>query len=176
MNYFNRLTDIITCNLSELLHASDNKEHALDQILQEIGQGLHSAERSLGTAERNLKKIELELQENQTQMKHWETQAMSLIKSGKENEARTCLIRKKEAQYLDAGLTQQRDSALATRDHLMTTYRALQARLADAERRKTSADNPADEVVPVTTASQTSSHDDIEAELEMLKHKLNPQS
>ncbi len=45
-------------------------------------------------------------------------------------------MRKKEVEALIAGLEQQRSAAVATCNHLKTTLAALEARLADAERRR----------------------------------------
>ena len=42
-----------------------------------------------------------------------------------------------EVENLIAGLEQQQHAAVSTRDHLKTTLHALEARLSDAQRRRT---------------------------------------
>jgi phage shock protein A len=45
-------------------------------------------------------------------------------------------MRKRETEDLVAGLEQQLAAATSTRDHLSTTMRAIEARLAEAQRRQ----------------------------------------
>ena len=63
-------------------------------------------------------------------------QARNWLKTGDERQARLSLICKSEVEDPVAGLTQQLDAAIATCDHMSTTFRALQDRLAEAGRRR----------------------------------------
>jgi phage shock protein A len=93
-------------------------------------------------------------------------------------------MRKREVEDLVAGVAQQRDSAESTRRHLETTLRALEARLADAIRRRSSLQGEAAAGAQTTqgllsghVSSQLSLNDDrerqIEAELAALKRELD---
>ena len=130
MSYFTRLTDIVTCNLSELLDGESDPQAAIVQIVVEIERGVASADRSMTTASSTRERLRRE------RIDHWNDQARNWLKTGDERQARLSLICKSEVEDLVAGLTQQLNAAIATCDHMSTTYRALQARLAEARRRE----------------------------------------
>ena len=136
MSYFTRLTDIVTCNLSDLLDGESDPKVAITQIIVEIERGVASAERSMTTASSTRERLRRELDEHRERIDHWNDQARNWLKTGDERQARLSLICKSEVEDLVAGLTQQLDAAIATCDHMSTTFRALQARLAEAGRRK----------------------------------------
>lgn len=135
MPFFSRLTDIVTCCLTEMLAEAEDPRLMLEEIIREMEEGLAGAQRSVQTSQRSEERLRQELQESQEQVQHWEKQALADLKGGDENSARMALYRKKEAQDLTAGLRQQVQVAVSTSESLMTTYRALEARLAEARRR-----------------------------------------
>jgi phage shock protein A len=135
MAYFSRLTDIVQCNLTRLLEESDDPGATLVEIISEMEAGLAGAQRSMKTAAGNQDAIRIELEGQDGQITRWSEQARSELAAGNEDQARLSLIRKKEVEDLTAGLQEQLKAAEQTREHLSTTYRALEARLADARRR-----------------------------------------
>lgn len=178
MSYFSRLTDIVTCNLSEILAQEENPEEAIEQIIYEIHEGVAGALRSLKTAQTNVERLEREIQEHTDQAANLAEQAMSALENDNEDEARKLLLRKTEQLDLVAGIEQQISSANNLVQHLTTTHRALEARLHDAQRKKQElkdgvvgeADakprNPTEEVM------ETDRSQEIEDELAALKKKL----
>lgn len=136
MSYFSRLSDIVTCNLSEILASADDARAAVEQIIREMEEGVAGARRSVATAANNEQRLEKELHEYRMQIEHWATEARREMAAGREDQARLTLLRKQEIEDVVAGLTQQHQAAIATRDHLQTTLRALEARLAEALRKR----------------------------------------
>ena len=173
MPYFSRLTEIVTCNLTALLDGAEDRQATLEEIIKEIQDGVTGAKRSVRTAENNVTRIECEISEQLIQSGEWMTKARDFLEKDREDLARNALSRKKEVENLIAGLEQQLNAAVSTRDHLKTTLHALEARLADAQRRRTTA--PAGETeLPyreetILIASHTES---IEAELAALRREV----
>lgn len=177
MPYFSRLTDIVTCNLSSLLADADDPAAALQEILREMGEGVAGAERSVRTAAQNLARIESEIGEQRQATSDWVERAQSALRSGDESSARQALERKHEVEDLIAGLEQQLQSAIATRDHLRTMLQALQARLADARRRQQEIDGTPERVTTgdakaAPVAITPSRRGRVDAELEELRRQL----
>jgi len=135
MAYFSRLTDIVTCNLTEILSRSDEPQQAIEEIIREMDEGLAGAQRSVANATAAEERIRNELAEQQAQIDVWAAKAKEELQSGDEDAARLALIRKREVEDVIAGLEQQHRAAISTREHLNTTYRALEARLAEARRK-----------------------------------------
>jgi phage shock protein A len=172
MAYFSRLTDIVTCNLTKLLEEADDPQAALQEIIHEMESGLAGARRSMTTAETNEARIQAEVDEHAQQIAHWTEQARTEVAAGNEDRARLALVRKREADDLVASLKEELDAARETREHLTRTFRALEARLAEARRRETGTGD--DDAGESTTAEGTAApvDDSIEDELAALKREL----
>ena len=183
MAYFSRLTDIVTCNLNHLLAEETDPGAALQGIIGEMQEGLAGAKRSVATATADHKRLTKELAEHRAEIEDWVAQAKEYLQAGNEDQARLALYRKNEVADLVAGLEQQLEAAQATRDHLMTTLRAIEARLADAERRQCELTRSA--VVPNETSPfrscETVNEDDVRSvrvdeELDRLRSELGRES
>lgn len=175
MAYFSRLTDIVTCNLTKLIDESEDRATAIAEIIREMEDGLAGARRSMQTASTNEGRLAGELTQQAEQVTYWADKARAQLKAGDENQARLSLVRKREADSLVAGLQQQHQAAISTREHLATTFRALEARLADAKRRQQELETGAtsESVAPSTPdAIGTSAAQEIEDELAALKREL----
>ena len=176
MTYFSRLTDIVTCNLTDLLRESADPVATLDEIVLEMEEGLAGARRSVKTAAGNAERLLAEIETHRNQVTIWKESARQAVAAGQEDEARIALSRKQELEDVAAGLEQEYAAAVATRDHLDTTHRALQARLADARRKR--AELTGETVPPEPVASYASPEpigerqQSIEDELAALKREL----
>lgn len=179
MPYFSRLTDIVTCSLTDLLRGSADPETALIAIIGEMEAGIVGAERCMRTASRNESRLHCEIDEQRRQIGCWVNIARECLTNQNESQARQALVRKHEVENLIAGLEMQLKAAAATREHLTTTYHALEARLADARRRLTALKaglSPTADLPPEASASasaaETKLPDIIDLELESLKREL----
>lgn len=182
MSYFSRLTDIVTCNLTQLLKNAADPVIEIEQIIAEMKEGIAGANRSVKTAITNKQAIQNELQEHQQQISQWKEAAKNALAAGEEVEARNSLVRKQEVEDLMAGLEQQHQAALATCEHLTTTLHALEARLAEAKRKQMElsesiglTESPAQDAseLPVSESNLSQSRSEqIETELAALKREL----
>lgn len=178
MAYFSRLTDIVTCNLSHLLEEADDPQAALADIIREMEDGIAGARRSMKTAAANEDRIRADHDEHSKQVSYWATKAREALTAGQEDQARLALVRKREAEHLIASLLQQLEAAVSTREHLTTTFRALEARLADAQRRNALLQATGNWRVPETTVTDAgAAHSqlfsgEIDDELAALKREL----
>ena len=136
MSFFSRLTDIVTCNLAEILANESDPLAAVQQIIDEMNQGIAGAERCVNTASRNVERLEEEIAEHSQRSADFKTKARAELAANNEDAAREALSRKSELDDLVAGLTPELKAAESTREQLNTTLRALQARLADATRKQ----------------------------------------
>jgi len=134
MSYFNRLSDIITCNLSRLLLDQKDPRGVLDRVVFEMEEGRAGADRCVKTALHEEEQLRLQVEEQQKQIQHWGNQARQHLTSGEEEQARLAILRKQELEALIAGVHREHEAAIATREHLVTTQKALYARIAEARR------------------------------------------
>lgn len=181
-SYFSRLTDIVTCNLTQLLAEAEDPRAAIEQIVREMEEGLAGARRSVANATGSEDRLYQEIHEHRQRVGEWSDKAKQHLLEHREADARTCLIRKREIEDLIAGLQQQHHAAVATREHLATMQRALEARLAEALRKRAAL---RDEVAHEDHAAATHGSllptadprmTEIDAELEALKRELTPRA
>jgi phage shock protein A len=178
MNYFSRLTDIVTCNLAEMLAREGDPSAALRKIISEMEEGLAGARRSVGTATANEERLGREIAELGGQSEQLTDEAREALRNHDESAARVALIRKQEVVDVVAGLEQQHKAACATRDHLNTTLRALEARLSEARRRQHELQTSAKATVTSSQSSHANLEEDdpraraIDDELDALRREL----
>lgn len=182
MSYFSRLTDIVTCNLSQLLHEAEDPRAAIADIIREMQEGLAGAQRSVTTAANSEQRLRREMDDHRAAAASWTEKARTHLATQAETEARECLVRKREIEDLIAGLEQQHKAAIATKEHLATMQRALEARLSEALRKCETLGAPSESAVmaPSPAAHSTSltgsagdeRQRQIDAELEALKREL----
>ncbi len=174
MPYFSRLTDIVTCNLTSILAKAQNPQVALEEIILEMQEGVAGAQRSASTASDNVVRVETEIAEQRGLVANWNQAAKQALSMHDEAQARVALGRKHELEDLIAGLEQQLTAAISTRDHLRTTLYALEARLADARRRRSTGDLTPEAAGPVGAGLSTAieRHSRVNLELEELRRQL----
>ncbi|WP_010586788.1 PspA/IM30 family protein [Schlesneria paludicola] len=179
MSFFSRLTDIVTCNLTHLLAQAEDPKAAIAEIIQEMREGISGAQRSVNTAMTSEDRLRQEIDAHRVQVESWTGKAKEQLLAGAETDARQCLLRKREVEDLIAGLSQQHKAAIATREHLATMHRALEARLAEAMRRQEALGGSLEEI-PTSVPSYLSAphshandlHRELDAELEALRQEL----
>ena len=135
VTFFSRLTDIVTCNLTDLLRDEPDPVAALRRVIGEMEEGLTGARRSVAAAAASADRLQSEIQEQRSRIEHWMDKARSELAGGREDQARSAIVRKQELEDVVAGLEQQFNAAVSTREHLQTTLRALEARLYEARRK-----------------------------------------
>lgn len=183
MSYFSRLTDIVTCNLTEILAEAEDPEKTLEEIIAEMRQGVASAQRTVKAATSQEEALQVEVEEQSGQIGYWAQQARRELEQGREDDARHSLRRKREVEDLVAGLQREHDSARRAAEERITTLHALEARLADAIRRRAAlsgdshASSDADAESNAHHAAEPvlvnqARDEEIEAELEALKREI----
>jgi phage shock protein A len=180
MNYFSRLSDIVSCKLDDLLNDVPDPSAAIARIVAEIEEGLNGAKRSVHSATNAEQRLKAELEERRGQVLYWGGKAREELLAGREDGARQALTMKRESEDLLAGIEQQLAAATSTREHLTTMLRAIEARLAEARRRQhelASGATTSAKARPRSASAGASSVDRtraalVEAELEALRREL----
>lgn len=134
MPYFSRLTDIITCRISDLLASAADPRLALSEILSEMREGLEACDRNLHTYSVSRDRLEQEIAGHETQAVRWRDEAREHLGAGNEDAARLALQRKYELEDLVAGLRPELEAATGNWNNMQRIRRALEARFAEAQR------------------------------------------
>ena len=135
MPHFSRLTDIITCSLTEILQVAADPAKTLQEIIGEMNEGLSACRRNVRTSTDNGERLKREITDYETQIGEWKNRAKQNLADGDEDTARNSLRRKVEIEDLIAGLRPELDSAVSASQHMLRIQKALEARHSEAVRK-----------------------------------------
>lgn len=178
MPHFSRLTDIITCSLSEILNSATNPQQTLHEIIEEMREGLSACHRNVTTSTRNFDRLTKEIAEYETQVAEWKYAAKTALTDGDEDAARESLRRKVEVEDLIAGLRPELEAAHSASQQMLRIQKALEARFSEALRKLeeitgiSAAFSAATVSAAGSFAAPKSRASDVEAELEALRKEL----
>jgi len=135
MPHFSRLTDIVTCNLTEILNSSDDPATTLREVIAEMEEGLAACRRTVRVSEANHQRLCEEVNQHQRQIDEWLDIARRNLSDGDEIKARNALTRKVELEGLIAGILPEMEAADSLQKNMLRIQKALEARQSDATRR-----------------------------------------
>ncbi|AEB12771.1 PspA/IM30 family protein [Marinithermus hydrothermalis] len=136
MGVLDRLSRLIRANLNDLLRRAEDPEKILNQALEDMRQALKEARLEVAGAGAELKKLERERQRYAEQAAAWKAKAAEALKIGREDLAREALKRKQQAEALAEGFHEPIEAQQQVVARLKTQLRALEAKIAEAERRR----------------------------------------
>lgn len=179
MPHFSRLTDIITCSLTEILNAAADPAVTLQEIIGEMNEGLAACRRNVQTSTDNGERLKREIFDYEAQIVVWKDRARQNLAEGDEDAARNSLRRKVEIVDLIAGLRPELEAAVSASQHMLRIQKALEARHSEALRRleevtgQSSAISLESESFVLSSSAATQKRRSaIEAELEALRREM----
>lgn len=180
MPHFSRLTEIITCSLTEILETAVDPRKTLAEIIDEMNEGLSACRRNVRGSSTNSDRLQKEIADYEFQIAEWKDRARHSLSQSDEDAAREALRRKVEVENLVAGLRPELEAAEAARQNMLRIQKALEARHAEAIRRMEEMTGEPllqrmeseTAEVSASAALQQRAHD-VEAELEALKRELS---
>ena len=179
MPHFSRLTDIITCSLTEILNAAADPALTLQEIIGEMHEGLGACRRNVQTSTNNGERLKREISDYEKQIDLWKERAKRSLADGDDDAARNSLRRKVEIEDLIAGLRPELDAAVSASQHMLRIQKALEARCSEALRKL---EELTGQPPSISLESETAIHSSaaatqkrrtaVEAELEALRREL----
>ena len=130
------MSDILTANVNDLLDKAENPEKLIKQVVREMEEAVQAAKRNVAQVMAGQKKLEKEVQTNKRLVDEWQKKAQQAVELDRDDLARKALARKKEHQNLVITLEQQYAAGEGTTANLRQTLKGLEAKLADAKRKK----------------------------------------
>lgn len=179
MPHFSRLTDIITCNLTEILQSAADQAETLQEIIGEMNEGLSACRRNVRTSTENGERLRREIADYEKQIAEWKNRAKQNLADGDEDTARNSLRRKVEVEDLIAGLRPELESAVSASQHMLRIQKALEARHSEAVRKleeltgeATAMPLESETAILSASAATQKRSSAVEAELEALRREM----
>jgi phage shock protein A len=135
MGLFQRIGDILSANLNELVEKLEDPETMLRQAIGEMESVIAEARQETARAMASAKLVRRGLEEQERLGRDWQQRAEQAVRAGDDGLARTALGRKQEADRLAAALRDQLQAADEASRTLRRQLEAMQAKLAEGRRR-----------------------------------------
>ncbi|MBV9125158.1 MAG: PspA/IM30 family protein, partial [Planctomycetes bacterium] len=134
MGLFQRVSDIISANLNDLVEKFEDPELMLKQAIHEMETSIAEARMETARALGSEKLVKKSLADNERQVREWQQRAEKAIAVGDDVLARKALRRKQEYAKVVAALQDQATAAGEASRILRRQYEGMQAKLAEARR------------------------------------------
>lgn len=135
---FKRINDVISANINDLIDRVEDPERMVKQIIREMEDNISKAKEGVVLAIASEKQLQKELETNQKQAAEWLGRAETALNNNNDELARAALARKKEHDAICKVLEPSWQSAKNTSDRLKSQLKALEAKLEEARRKRTS--------------------------------------
>ncbi len=137
-NIFQRINDVITANISDLIDRVEDPEKMIKQIIREMEENISSAKEGVVDAVASEKTLRQDVERHHSQADQWAQKARVALKDGNEKLAREALLRKNEHARILESLEPAMDSAISTSASLKSQLKALESKLEEAKRKRSS--------------------------------------
>ena len=135
MRIFQRINDIVSANLNEMIERFENPETMLRQAHREMDAAVQEAMDSAVTVIANEKLLAKQIAENQQLASQWNDRAASAVADGDDEFARQAITRKIQHDRLVAALSDEHAEAAQTSTKLRRQLDGLRAKSAEAQRK-----------------------------------------
>ncbi len=136
LKIFQRINDVMTANINDLIDRVEDPERMVKQIIREMEEHIRASKQGVLDAMTSEKKLRKEVEHHRQQSETWRQQAEDALRDGEENLARSALARKKEHDHILVTLEPSWEAAQHTSDQLQAQLRGLETKLAEAKRRR----------------------------------------
>jgi phage shock protein A len=135
MGLFQRVNDIISANLNDMVEQYEDPEKMLRQAIREMETAIDGARQETAKAMASARLSAKSLAEHQGHQGEWQRRAEQAVQAGDDGLARKALSRKQEYDKIVAALGDEASATAETSQTLRRQLEAMQAKLAEAKRR-----------------------------------------
>jgi phage shock protein A len=135
-NIFKRISDVLAANLNDLIDRVEDSERMVKQIIREMEDNIRIAEEGVIDAMASEKQLQKDLEHHRHQATTWRQRAEEALRADKEDLARAALTRKKEHDQIITTLEPAWEAAQQTSAQLKAQLQALEAKLEEARRKR----------------------------------------
>lgn len=138
MGIFGRLGTLVKANVNDAISKAEDPEKILNQLILDMKDQLIEAKKQVAVSIADEKRLKKQLDNELHKSREWEKKAMMAVRANRDDLAREALRRKSEHEELAEGFGAQWEAQKAASDQLKESLRRLDAKIAEARRRKQS--------------------------------------
>lgn len=135
-NIFKRISDVLAANLHEMIDRVEDPERMARQIIREMEDNIRIAEEGVIDAITSEKQLLNDLEHQRQQAALWRQRAEEALRAHQEDLAREALLRKREHDQILTTLAPAWEAAQRASEQLKDQLHALEAKLDEARRKR----------------------------------------
>ncbi|HEY0607905.1 MAG TPA: PspA/IM30 family protein [Herpetosiphonaceae bacterium] len=136
MAFLNRVRDILSANLNDLLDRAEDPEKMVNQYLRDLNANLYETKTHVAAAMADETKLHNKMVQYQTEADQWQGKAEAAMRASDEELARQALSRKLSSQKLADNYKQQYEAQDQQVEEMQDALVKLEARIAEAKARR----------------------------------------
>ncbi|MCH9653334.1 MAG: PspA/IM30 family protein [Planctomycetes bacterium] len=137
MRIFQRINDIISANIHDMIDQFEDPEIMLKQAIREMEYSIEAVTKDTAKVLAGEKRLLREYSKNEVEANQWQQRAVQAVQNGDDQLARKALTRKKEHESLSQALKEQMGPVKKAGETLKVQLSAMKAKLAEAKRHLT---------------------------------------
>ena len=137
MRIFQRIIDIISANIHDMIDQFEDPEIMLKQAIREMEYSIEAVTKDTAKVLAGEKRLLREYSKNEVEANQWQQRAVQAVQNGDDQLARKALTRKKEHESLSQALKEQMGPVKKAGETLKVQLSAMKAKLAEAKRHLT---------------------------------------
>ncbi len=137
MRIFQRINDIISANIHDMIDQFEDPEVMLKQAIREMEHSIEVVTRDTAKVLAGEKRLLREYSKNEVEANQWHQRAVKAVQNGDDQLAKKALVRKKEHESLSQALKEQMGPVKKAGETLKLQLSAMKAKLAEAKRHLT---------------------------------------
>lgn len=135
-NLFQRISDVISANINDLIDRVEDPERMIKQIIREMEENIRMAREGVVNAIAGEKQLGRELEQHRRKAKQWRKKAEAALRADNEDLARAALARKQEHDRICQDLEVSWQAAAENSRNLKEQLSALEKKLAETRRKR----------------------------------------
>jgi phage shock protein A len=136
MAFLNRVRDILSANLNDLLDRAEDPEKMVNQYLRDLNANLYETKTHVAAAMADETKLHNKMVQYQAESDQWQNKAEAAMRASDEELARQALSRKLSSQKLADNYKQQYEAQDQQVEEMQDALVKLEARIAEAKARR----------------------------------------
>lgn len=136
MSLLDRVKDLMSANLNDLLSSAEDPEKMANEYLRQLDEQYYQAKSDVAQAMADENRLHQKMLEHQAEVQKWQTNAETALRAGKEDLAKQALVRKTQAQSLANQYEQQFKAQDEQVDALEDALALLEVRISETKARR----------------------------------------
>jgi phage shock protein A len=136
MSFLGRIKDLLSANINALLDGAEDPEKMANEYLRQLNDQFYQAKTEVASSMADENRLQQKMIQYGNEVDKWQAQAGNALRAGKEDLAKSALLRKQQSQRIYAQYEQQFHAQSEQVDLLQEGLASLETRIAETKAKR----------------------------------------